>query len=322
MFEIFKRNPLAVAIALLMHLAIVLFMLVGVDWLKKPEPVKPVVEVVQARVVDQAQVTAEVEKLKQAEAAEKKKRQAAQQKEEQRLADLKRAQQKEKRQLADLEKKRKQAEVKEKKEALARKAAETKRLAADKQRQAEEKKRQADEQVKQQAEEKQRQVEELARQKAAEKKRQAEEQAKRLAEEKRQKVAEAKRRAAAEAKQKAEAARQVREAELQASMLEEQRASEGMSVRAAIFKKVSESWVYMPGAVEQKLKCTVRVRLGANGSVLLAQIVKSSGNAAFDRSVETAVRKAEPLPMPTTPELRNHPDFREHTFVFDPSHSG
>ncbi len=77
MIEIFKRNPVAVVIALVMHLVIVLFMLVGVDWLKKPQQPTSVVEVVQARVVDHAKVAAEVEKLKQAEAAKKKTHDAA-----------------------------------------------------------------------------------------------------------------------------------------------------------------------------------------------------------------------------------------------------
>ncbi|MEJ1355139.1 MAG: cell envelope integrity protein TolA [Candidatus Sedimenticola sp. (ex Thyasira tokunagai)] len=313
MIEIFKRNPAAVVIALAMHLVIVLFMLVGVDWLKKPQQPKSVVEVVQARVVDQAKINAEVEKLKQAETAKKKKHDAVKRKEEQQLADLKKKQQKEKKRLADLEKKRKVAETKAIKEAEQKKVAKAKRLAAEKKRKADEKKRKALE-VKRKAKEK-------AQKLAAEKKRKAVAAKKKAEQEKQRKAAEAKRKAAADAKRKAEAARQARENELQARMREEQFAREGMSVRAAIFNKVADNWVYMPGAVEKGLKCTVRVRLGVSGAVLLAQVVKSSGDTAFDRSVETAVRKSEPLPMPSTPELRNHPDFREHTFVFDPSQS-
>ncbi len=122
-------------------------------------------------------------------------------------------------------------------------------------------------------------------------------------------------------KAKEQAEKDAAEKALQDKMREEQFAREGMSVMAAIKNKVNDNWVYMPGAVEKGLKCAVRVRLGSNGTVLLANVVKSSGDAAFDRSVETAVWKSEPLPMPTTPELRNHPDFREHTFVFDPSQS-
>jgi len=45
-------------------------------------------------------------------------------------------------------------------------------------------------------------------------------------------------------------------------------------------------------------------------------VVKSSGNAAFDRSVEAAVRKSDPLPMPTSQRLLAQ--FREIEFVFEP----
>ncbi len=61
----------------------------------------------------------------------------------------------------------------------------------------------------------------------------------------------------------------------------------------------------------------MRVRLGPSGSVLLVNVVQSSGSGAFDRSVEAAVRKAEPLPMPTSERLKAQ--FRELTFVFDPA---
>ena len=62
------------------------------------------------------------------------------------------------------------------------------------------------------------------------------------------------------------------------------------------------------------LTCVVRVRLGATGSVLLATVSRSSGNGAFDRSVETAVYKADPLPMPRSPALIDK--FRSIEFLF------
>jgi colicin import membrane protein len=49
----------------------------------------------------------------------------------------------------------------------------------------------------------------------------------------------------------------------------------------------------------------------------LVSVVKSSGNIAFDRSVEAAVRKADPLPMPKSPRLLAK--FRNLNFEFDPS---
>ena len=47
-----------------------------------------------------------------------------------------------------------------------------------------------------------------------------------------------------------------------------------------------------------------------------ATVVRSSGDPLFDRSVETAVLKASPLPLPTDASLFNH--FREINFNFDP----
>jgi colicin import membrane protein len=60
----------------------------------------------------------------------------------------------------------------------------------------------------------------------------------------------------------------------------------------------------------------VHVRLTPSGEVLSANVVRSSGNAVFDRSVENAVYKAAPLPLPGDPTLFDN--FREIRFVFDP----
>ena len=78
---------------------------------------------------------------------------------------------------------------------------------------------------------------------------------------------------------------------------------------------MNRNWRRPPGT--DGLKCTVRVRLAATGSVLLVSVVESSGNVAFDRSVEAAVRKADPLPMPRSDRLLAR--FRDLTFIFDPS---
>ena len=60
------------------------------------------------------------------------------------------------------------------------------------------------------------------------------------------------------------------------------------------------------------------VRLGTSGSVLRVNVVESSGSNAFDRSVEAAVYKADPLPMPRSERLLAQ--FRNGlTFIFDPS---
>ena len=66
------------------------------------------------------------------------------------------------------------------------------------------------------------------------------------------------------------------------------------------------------------MKCTVRVRIIPGGEVVSVKTIKSSGNIAFDRSVEQAVQKASPLPVPDTGSGL-FDNFREVEFVFDPN---
>ncbi|HIE55659.1 MAG TPA: cell envelope integrity protein TolA, partial [Chromatiaceae bacterium] len=132
---------------------------------------------------------------------------------------------------------------------------------------------------------------------------------------------EARRKAEAERKRKeAEARRRAeqkaREAELAAQLQAEQDERESASTIAAIKRKVNNSWLRPPAAAGRDLEAKVRVRLSESGSVLLVQVVKSSGDGAFDRSVEAAVYKADPLPMPKSPRLIAR--FRDFTFIFRP----
>jgi len=85
--------------------------------------------------------------------------------------------------------------------------------------------------------------------------------------------------------------------------------------KALIRQRVSRSWS-SPVGITKGLKCVVHVRLTPGGEVLSAAVVRSSGNAIFDRSVEYAVYKAAPLPLPEDPTLFDN--FREIEFVFDP----
>jgi colicin import membrane protein len=64
------------------------------------------------------------------------------------------------------------------------------------------------------------------------------------------------------------------------------------------------------------MSCTVFVRLIPGGDVAHVEIVKSSGNGIFDSSVEKAVYKAVPLPVPTDPGLFEK--FRDVKFEFKP----
>jgi len=296
MFQIVKRNPLAAVLAVLMHVVIIAFMVVGVDWLEKPKPIKSRVEVVQAKVIDQAKVDAEVAKLKEAEKKKVSEAEAKRRKEEQRLAELKKKQEQEKKRLADLEKKRKTEEKKRKTDAKKKAEAEKKRKAEAKKKAEAEKKRKAELEKKRQAEAK--------KKAAAEKKRKAELEKKRKAE------AERKRKAEAEKKRKAEEAaeQKAREDALAAQLEGERLASERDRYLVLIRDKIERNWL-RPTTVNQCLKALMRVRLIPGGGVAAVNITRGSGNGAFDRSAEQAIYKADPLPVPAGAGFEAFRDF-------------
>ena len=79
--------------------------------------------------------------------------------------------------------------------------------------------------------------------------------------------------------------------------------------------KVQQNFIYPPG-LPKGLSCTIDVRMIAGGDVADVKIVKSSGNATWDRQAELAVRKAAPLPVPADPRLFDK--LREIQFDFAP----
>jgi colicin import membrane protein len=145
----------------------------------------------------------------------------------------------------------------------------------------------------------------------------------------------AKRKAEAEAKKKAAAERRKRQQELQQRQAqkllqkqlaaeEAQREADAERARAAreadafkskIFARVSRNWI-VPPDVDRKLQCTVQVRLVPGGDVISVSVVSGSGNANFDRSVENAVYKSSPLPVPT--DTAAFEQLRELVLTFSP----
>ena len=172
---------------------------------------------------------------------------------------------------------------------------------AEKRRQDELKKKQDEEQAQQRliAERKKKEVEEKERQKRAQ------EEERRKEKKRRQKQTEQslQEQLAAEEKTRQQAAQSARAA------------TAVDKYRALIRQRVSQSW-NRPVGVAKGLKCVVNVRLAPGGEVLSAKVVRSSGNAVFDRSVENAVYKAAPLPLPEDPTLFDN--FREIEFLFSP----
>ncbi len=198
-----------------------------------------------------------------------------------------------------VEKKRQQAEEKKRQEQLRLKAEREKKLALEAKRKEEEKQRQQEEERKKREAEKKKQE--------AEKKKREEEARKRLAEEKKRQE---------EAKRRAEAERLAKEEEaLLAQMHADIAASEVDKYVGYIRDKVNRLWI-RPADLPHSLTCKVRVRIIPGGDVSSVSIIRSSGSDAFDRSVEAAVYKASPLPVPS--DIRQFNRLREIEFEFNP----
>jgi colicin import membrane protein len=154
----------------------------------------------------------------------------------------------------------------------------------------------------------QQKAEEEARQKAADEVRRKAEEEARL---ERQRVEAEQRRKEEEERQRRENERLRREAEtaqLQAQIDAEAerlaaRSSEDMAAYMfAIKQKVERAWV-APASAPRNLECEVAVRQNQNGDVVSASVVRCNGDAIVVRSIETAVKKASPLPRPPNPLL-------------------
>ena len=191
-------------------------------------------------------------------------------------------------------KKQRQEEERQRKELALKQKAE-----AERQRQAEaEKKRQLEEERRRQAEaEKKRQVEEEKRRQAeAEKKRQAEE---------RRRLDEQKLKAQLQAEQEARLAAETEKA-----------ATDALSAAAGRIRAAIEANWRRPSTSLRGLKVVIGLRVGRNGEVKNARIVKSSGDVHFDESAELAVQKASPLPIPTEAEYYQY--IKEFHIEFNP----
>ena len=291
MMDLFKKYPVAVILSVVFHLLLVAFFMFSADIFseKKINP-KPTVNVVKATVIDESKIKAEAEKLKNIENKKRLQEQA-------RLNEIKKKRLAEEKRIADLKKQQelqKQKLAKQKADEAARQAKlKEKNLLAKKKAEAAEKKKRADEKKKR---------ERLAREKAEKLK---------AAKEKAAKEKAAKEKAAKEQAQREQALR-----ELAAQEEQEIRAQEAVaSYTDLIRQKVERNWIQPPGDITG-LDCVVRVRLIPGGDVIDAQVIKSSGNALFDRSVERATRKAAPLPLPNDPKMFNF--FRTLEFYFRP----
>ncbi|RLA09854.1 MAG: cell envelope integrity protein TolA [Gammaproteobacteria bacterium] len=284
------------------HLLLLTWLLFGIqvkapEVVRKPAQGKPVIaeaidpqwaeqelaRLDQIKIDKTEKLKAEQQKVKQLQ-REKEKEQAARKTAERKKAESERLL---------VEERKKQAALLAKQEKEREERARQAKLAEKKRLQAEQARKQAEK------EEKERQ-EKLAKEEKERQEKLAKEEAKRKEEIERQRVA-----------------RERAQKELQAQFAGEQAAlDKGLVAKhiVAIQSRVANSWL-RPLNWSTEVSCDVAVKLIPGGEVITAQVVGSCGSAAFDRSVEAAVVKASPLPVPEDPRLFND-NFRSFTFVF------
>lgn len=163
---------------------------------------------------------------------------------------------------------------------------------------------------------------EREKQAEAERKRK-EEQVRREAEQERQRQAERERQA--QERQQAEQEQQQRQAELEKALQEELGmvtedlyATEAQSYTQAIRQRIEQNWSRPPSA-RRDMEAVLSIQLVPTGRVVNVSVVKSSGDAAFDRSAEQAVQQVEVFP-----EVKDMPSevferyYRRFNLLFKP----
>lgn len=256
--------------SLTLHAAIVAAMILGVDFSRSPGPVaaQPAIEAI---VVDQSVVERQIERIRERDRAivEAREREAreAREREQQRL-EAKR-----------LERQREQQRIEAERlehERLAREA----EIALERRREEEERQR--------------REAEEAARREQE-----------RLAELERQRQEDEarRRREAAEARERERMERELQEA---LAAEEEQRLARNSAeydrYRLQIRNRIEANWI-LPATSQEGVECTVHVTQIPSGDVTSVTFGECNGDAALRRSIETAVLRASPLPLPSIPSL-------------------
>lgn len=209
------------------------------------------------------------------------------------MEPVRRREAEERRKREQAERKRKAAEAEKKRKAEQKR----KRIEAEKKRKAElkRKKAEAEKKRKQEVAEKKRLADEKRKKEQAERKR--------IEEEDRKREEALKKQMAQEAERLAEEAQQQRRQQL---------SRQQSQYVADIQNKVGRNWLRPPGSAGTL--CRVLISQIPSGDVMGVRVTDCDGDIAFQQSVERAVHKASPLPLPADPELFQ----REIEFVFKP----
>lgn len=288
-----KNNPWALALVIVVH--VVLIVLLSINLASDEKPPMPAAQ--KHKIIDAVVIDA-----KKYDQREKQKKLASQKK----IDDKKAAEKKRKK---ELEKKK----TLEKKK-LAEKKKQQQKLSAEKKKIAEKQKAIA-----------------LAKKKEAERKEREHLAKEKAAKEKKERELKEKQRLEAEKKRREEEEKQRRveeKAEFERALLEEERREEEARVQAEraarlqtqrqqyimqIAQRVDNNWL-RPATTSEEQSCEVIVTQTMMGDVIDVQLQSCTSDNAFQRSVERAVRKASPLPLPPDPELFE----RKIHFTFKP----
>lgn len=74
--------------------------------------------------------------------------------------------------------------------------------------------------------------------------------------------------------------------------------------KALIINAISQQWI-IPESADRRLSSQFRIRLSPNGNVLEVSLIRSSGDSVLDRSAQSAIYKASPLPVPVDADAFN-----------------
>ena len=330
-------NIIASSYSIVLHLVLLGLFVVGMDSSSIPHfVVQPKVDIVQATVMDEAQVLKEMAKLQDFDDKKKKQEQERQAEVEQKLKEtqdalaLKKKESFEHKKQAEKEKQQREKQAKQEQEEIKkleqqRKLEDEKRLKAEAARKIEEDKKFKAEQERHAAEEKKKLAE--ADRKAEERRKKEAEEARKVAEDEKRKAIEARKRAE---KRKIKEVKQAQIAEadrmLQQGLAEEFAKEElerettrvaGVVDKYSIImqQKVNRNWI-KPTNSAIGLESSLRVELLPSGDVKSVKTIKGSGNKYFDRSAENAIYKAAPFTLPT--DLTARAEFNIFIFRFKP----
>ncbi|MDH5738510.1 MAG: cell envelope integrity protein TolA, partial [Gammaproteobacteria bacterium] len=265
------------------HIVIVIILVVSFKWSDKPTlpSIDRGEEIVNAVAVDGKQIEKELKKIKAAET----------------------------RRQRELEREIKRAEKARKKEE--KKLADTKRQRLQESKLAEQQRKQEQEKIKSE-QNKLKQVQDQSK-KEQEKIKQEEERLKAIAEKRKKEEAELEK-----LEQEKRDAEMRKRLEAEQKELAQETTKQQQTVinqyRALIEAKVRQNWI-VPAGAKEGMSCELLVRLIPSGDVISVQLTKSSGDSVFDRSVENAIRKASPLPVPSA-ETGLFDVFRDLRFPF------